>query len=120
MYHKATAGGAPVPLIHTGWNPVDNDFFPPVAYDWWEASMLIEDWVRLPDPAFPQPGYIVAGPDATANPSSRRRGHTGILDYAGGWIQAGRATVNKYPHLSTSQEKPYQPAGFRQYTGSAP
>jgi hypothetical protein len=115
VYHKATDGGAPVPLINGHYV---TGLYPPVAYDWWETTKAIPGWIRLDDAELPQPGYVVAGPDEHADPGAGNRfGHTGILDYDGGWIQAGRETVNKFPHLSTSQARPYQPAGLRRFTG---
>jgi hypothetical protein len=112
VYQMATAGGVYVPLIHGRF--IDTNA--PVAYDWWDPSTAIDKWVRLRDDEFPQPGFVVAGPDAASNGTTIRFGHSGILDYDGAWLQAGRLTVNKYPHLSTAQERPYQPAGFRRYS----
>jgi len=112
VYQMATAGGVYVPLIHGRF--IDTNA--PVAYDWWDPSTAIDKWVRLRDDEFPQPGFVVAGPDAASNGTTIRFGHSGILDYDGAWLQAGRLTVNKYPHLSTAQEPPYQPAGFRRYS----
>lgn len=113
VYHKASDGGAPVPLTRGRGSSVGYATNPPLAYDWWDGGYAIAGWMRLGDAAFPQPGYLVAGPDD----DEHRYGHVGIVDYDGAWIQAGRTTVNKYPHLTSSQERPYQPAGFRKYVG---
>jgi hypothetical protein len=113
VYHKASDGGEIVPLINGHYLTGQ---YPPVAFDWWDSNKYIPNWTRLPDSAFPQPGYVVCGPDGHAT-AVHRWGHCGILDYDGAWIQAGHNTVNKYPQLSTAQVKPYQPAGLRQYTG---
>lgn len=76
-------------------------------------AVFIANWIRLANELSPQPGYIVAGPEGTG-------GHVGILDYDGAWINAGRNTVNKYPHRTFLITEPYQSSGFRQYTGSTP
>jgi hypothetical protein len=111
VFHKAGDAGATVPLTRGGSYIPGYYTSPPLAYDWWDSGYAISGWSRLNDSAFPQPGYVVSGPDNDAE----RYGHVGILDYDGGWIQAGAKTVNKYPHLETAQTKPYQPAGFRKY-----
>lgn len=118
VYHKASDAGAPVPLIN-GF-PLE---YPPTAYDWWDGFTEIDGWTRLngyhwmEDYRPPEPGFVVAGPDESAHPYFARYGHVGILDYDGGWIQAGSVTVNKNPHLISHQLAPYQPAGFREYRG---
>ena len=115
VFHKASDGGAIVPLINTG-SLSSTPIYPPLAYDWWDITKTILHWERIPDDEFPQPGYVVAGPDESADPEDDKRyGHCGILDYDGAWLQAGTLTVSKFPHLTTALDKPYQPAGFRKY-----
>jgi hypothetical protein len=115
VFHKASDGGALVPLI----DGHITKRWPPSAYDWWDAGRQdITNWNRLADDAYPQPGYVVAGPDSRANGTDKRWGHAGILDYDGAWINAGRYAVNKYPHLTTNLYKPYQPLGMRKFSGN--
>ena len=94
--HRATQAGAVVPKI----NGLLYDY-PPLANEWagtedtnpyWPGlQTTIEGWPLLATPFYPQPGMIVAHPNAESS------GHVGITDYDGRGIGAGSSfgTVNK-------------------------
>ncbi len=115
VYHKQTAAGAVVPLINTG-RSSSTPIYPPGAYDWWDGFTAIPNWHLEAPTEAPQPGFVVARPDAAVlvgQPDfGKRWGHVGVLDYDGAWIQAGPLNVNKTPHLTDSY---YQPAALRKY-----
>jgi hypothetical protein len=91
--HRCCAVGATVPAI----NGIFHDY-PPTANQWAgveSASHIyfttaISGWPLLGSNTFPQPGWIIAHPDASD------AGHCAIIDYDGGGIGSGMTgTVNK-------------------------
>ncbi len=110
--HRCCAVGATVPVINGG---VNN--YPPLANQWagikstshipFNFSTVIAGWPLLSGDSFPQPGYVIAHPDASD------AGHCAIIDYDGGGIGAGvSGTVNKqYPDFydGTSGMRTYRP-----------
>ena len=121
VYKQATAGGAPVPLSNNAHPWLHNIgityLYPPSAYDWWNSTYAVSGWSGSIQnaSAFPEPGYVVAGPHQEP-PASQPHGHCGILDYDGSWINAGTYSVNKCPQISVTYSLPFQPLGMRKYT----
>jgi hypothetical protein len=120
VYQQATAGGATVPLSN---NPHPwlqylgaTYLYPPSAYNWWNNAYSVTGWSgsMQSGSAYPEPGYIVAGPHEEP-PGTHPYGHCGILDYDGAWINAGKNTVNKFPQISVTYTLPFQPLGMRKY-----
>ena len=89
--------------------------FPPRAYEWQDNTYAIAGWTLYSGATRAEPGAVIARPSPNNqwwNPVSyfRQYGHCGITDYDGEWINAGRAHVNRNPHITESE---WQPAGFR-------
>jgi hypothetical protein len=104
VYHMAVASGASVPL--------DSGGSPPRAYNWWDQSFAIAGWVWNDEGWWVEPGVVVARPSSNwwILQDILARGHVGILDYDGAWINAGPAHVNRFPHITDTE---YQTAHFR-------
>jgi len=82
------------------------------AYNWWDSSFSIAGWAHHDETWWAEPGTIVARPSINwwLLQDILARGHVGILDYDGAWINAGSGNVNRFPHLTDSD---YQIANFR-------
>jgi hypothetical protein len=103
-YQEVTAAGSS--------DPVDGYGAPPRAYDLWNSNFPMAGWTCQSELWYPSPGaqgsrYVLQWlgfrfPGTHA--------HCGIVDYDGGWINAGSVNVNRYPNLTDSA---YQTAHFR-------
>jgi hypothetical protein len=104
VYHMALAAGASVPLDPGG--------VPPRAYEWWDSSFALAGWTHYSSGNTAEPGTVVSRPSSNIwiLQDAIARGHVGILDYDGAWINAGPGNVNRYPHLTDDD---YQNANFR-------
>jgi hypothetical protein len=112
--HRAAQAGATVPLIggYLGGDPPSanqwagqddtHPIFPP------GVQTDIDHWILIPNPTYPQPGFIVGHP----NPAGS--GHVGIVDYDGQGIATGSLAGKihkKYPAFldGTSGFRKYEP-----------
>jgi len=104
VYHMAIASGATVPLDAGG--------SPPRAFNWWDSLFPIAGWFHYNQTWWVEPGVVVARPSVNwwIIQDLLERGHVGILDYDGSWINAGPRKVNRFPHITS---KAYQTANFR-------
>jgi len=122
VYVMANSAESPVPLTRR--NKLFLIVNPPLAYDWYDGTYSITGWKVIAPKDYPQPGFVVARPDASVwnknDPMygcnhGQRYAHVGILDYDGSWIQADEKMVDEYPSLTDPK---YQPIGMRRYTGN--
>ncbi|WP_367872131.1 hypothetical protein [Luteolibacter sp. Populi] len=120
-YHTLREAGLWVPLVRVPSSPYAATA-PPYAIDWWNdntgrvdsdsnviVTPAIPGWDRLGDLTAPQPGWVIARPDLTADPVGYNS-KVGILDYDGSWIMAGEHWVQKHGRIMASG---YGGQGFR-------
>jgi hypothetical protein len=99
--HRAVEVGLTVPKIN-GRILKRN---PPLANQWGNTGLVINNWIVVQANEYPQPGFIVAEPRSGNIP-----GHMGIIDFDGEGISAGQANVNrKFPAVSSGNV-------YRKYT----
>lgn len=107
------AGDAPVPLSESpssifswAW-----DGLPPFSIDWYappsgtpstRTPKAIPGWTSLGTPSSPQPGEVISEVTGDTPTGEITHVHAGILDYDGGWINAGSGNVNRFPNIYPS------------------
>jgi len=115
VYHVGNEANCPIPLIN-GYPIIDGvetiPINPPRGIDWWDSSVTIGNWDHAGSRTPPEPGWQISR--KRVRDDGHVEAHVGFLNYDGGWINAGAATVNVYPHLNQSY---YQPAVFRIFNG---